>query len=149
MNKCHWCQREKPNADLAMWWTMKRVDGEVEGYNVHLACRTFECATRAEAMCGYSSAVLAGDVSLDALEIPEQAKRVLESYDWHPDQLSTVKKYCKAAFASRSAKKRASDRWDEDDPVGVKRQRLVKWLMMRPRCVPLEEAKLIASRKYR
>ena len=45
--------------------------------------------------------------------------------------------------------RKASDGWDDDDPIGKQRQRLVKWLMKYPRCVPLEKAKIIASRKYR
>jgi hypothetical protein len=36
--------------------------------------------------------------------------------------------------------------WDEDDPVGVKRNHLVRYLLKQR--VPLLEARLIASRKY-
>lgn len=36
--------------------------------------------------------------------------------------------------------------WNEDDPVGVKRNHLVRWLMKQG--VPLDEARIIASRKY-
>lgn len=44
---------------------------------------------------------------------------------------------------------RVRGEWHDDDPVGVKRQRLVAWLMMAPRRKSLSEARLIASRKYR
>lgn len=51
--------------------------------------------------------------------------------------------------ALRPKKRRKSSRsWSEDDPVGVKRQRLVKWLMSHPRCVDRDKARLIAARKY-
>ena len=36
----------------------------------------------------------------------------------------------------------------ESDDTGRRRQSLVKWLMRYPRLVPLDEAKLIACRKY-
>jgi len=57
--------------------------------------------------------------------------------------------------ASKRTTKRDSKRdsggynWNEEDERGKKRQRLVQWLMMKPRCLPLEQAKLIAWRKYR
>ena len=38
--------------------------------------------------------------------------------------------------------------WDEDDERGKKRQRLVQWLMAKPRRKSLSEAKIIACRKY-
>lgn len=38
------------------------------------------------------------------------------------------------------------DRWSEDDPVGKKRQRIVRWLMKKG--VELDRARIIAVRKY-
>lgn len=51
-------------------------------------------------------------------------------------------------MGSSPDRKRNARQWDETDDVGLKRQRLVKWLMSRPRLVPLEKAKRIAARKY-
>ena len=39
------------------------------------------------------------------------------------------------------------DHWEEDDSVGKKRQRLVRWLMRKG--VSLDKARLIAWKKYR
>jgi hypothetical protein len=46
------------------------------------------------------------------------------------------------------AAKRDPDHWEEDDHAGLKRQRLVRWLMSAPRRVPLDKARIIAARKY-
>ena len=39
------------------------------------------------------------------------------------------------------------DHWEEDDSIGKKRQRLVRWLMRKG--VSLDKARLIAWKKYR
>ena len=49
---------------------------------------------------------------------------------------------------SRRVSVQDKDTWSEDDPPGFKRQRLVRWLMRKPRRVPLDRARLIAARKY-
>ena len=46
--------------------------------------------------------------------------------------------------AARAAKD--LDSWDEDDPTGKKRQRLVRWLLRKGCSLP--DAKIIAVRKY-
>jgi hypothetical protein len=51
-------------------------------------------------------------------------------------------------MSKKSNGNRDKNSWVEDDPVGLKRQRLVRWLMARPRCLSRDEARLIASRKY-
>lgn len=54
-----------------------------------------------------------------------------------------------AAAEKRDAKREAGGyNWDDDDSPGKKRQRLVQWLMSKPRCVPLSKARIIAARKY-
>lgn len=47
----------------------------------------------------------------------------------------------------KADQERYLDTWNDDDPIGKKRQRLVRWLMRRH--VSLDEARLIATRKYR
>ena len=75
---------------------------------------------------------------------------VLEKMEAAQRELGPKPQKAKPARPKRAkgGRRKGSRRWSDDDPVGLKRQRLVKWLMSKPRRVPLDEAKLIAVRKY-
>lgn len=64
-------------------------------------------------------------------------------------RLAAIKEYEQEARRRRikADHDRQLDTWDQEDPIGKKRQRLVRWLMRRK--VPLDKARLIAWKKYR
>ena len=80
----------------------------------------------------------AGAPGREAARRAEEARRVAD----HAEMRERAER--NAARAERAG---ALDQWDDDDPIGKKRQRLVRWLMRKG--VSLSEARLIASRKYR
>ena len=67
---------------------------------------------------------------------------------WEASRVARQEQEQRAAEAERasSERRRRLDSWTEDDPIGKKRQRLVRWLMRKGK--PLDEARLIAWRKY-
>ena len=155
---CGRCGKEQPPDEIAMWWTME-LDGRKERRNPVLACRNPECAAWAESRCRAGdnperNRLLVGDICVETLRYPEQTKRVL-AMNWRSGDDRVVRAICGSSQRKPATERPNSARtgrkpaqWSDDDPIGVKRQRLVKWLMQKPRCVPLDEAKMIAVRKY-
>jgi hypothetical protein len=80
----------------------------------------------------------AGATERDAARRAEEARRAAER-----EHLLE----CAERKAERAERAAALDQWDDDDPIGKKRQRLVRWLLRKG--VSLSEARMIASRKYR
>ena len=119
-------------------------------YGPHAGVRTYGCCYSPDLMADYGCAVLDAHLSSFIRGGRASLHRLKE---YGPEmQIAAVERAINAGLPPKKAKPRprskTSSKWDDSDPVGVKRQRLVKWLMSRPRCVPLDDARRIAVRKY-
>ena len=131
------------------------VDHYDEAWGLMFLHARHDCMSHA----GFTRVSIAG-VSVKAVDLITFVRRDGDLVVWDEGHLRFMEsEYCmgvndkiRAAVACFSVPTRAKasnkDTWDEDSPVGVKRQRLVKWLMSK-KGVSLDKAKLIASRKYR
>jgi len=151
---CDICGRKIAADVMNLWWTMhvgERQSGSVPASHVFLACQYsgelcgHAADRRAESVVGVARP-LPGFINLAGLHY--SLPRLERDYIWPLKDLEFLRALNRQMMPATTRSTRTTSQWEDNDPVGIKRQRLVKWLMRSPRLVPLEKAKLIASRKY-
>lgn len=137
--ECVICGARKPGDEVSFWWGAQPAGRhQVDAYPMGFACDG-ACAGPMEerVMLWGDGRPVACSLQASAMQHTAHEDRLLGAYAWSDG----------GAAVKRWAKRYKRDGVDEDS-IGYKRQSLVRWLMARPRCVPLERAKLIAARKY-
>jgi len=154
---CRYCGATKDgDHELAVCWTAYYSPSGSIPCNMFVACRG--CSEQAEADAHGDDpreGGMAMDVSIDTIAYRDGLDRLLDTLRFSTRDRSYLLKLHKLHRApddTSRAKPRTRQgsadgwSWKEEDPIGVKRQRFVKWALSKG--YTMKQARIMAVRKY-